>query len=61
MRRTSENPLDYSGKAVIVTGAASGIGAACARAFAAAGAGVVMADVNEAKNRDSADLIMIDF
>ena len=60
MRRTSENPLDYSGKAVIVTGAASGIGAACARAFAAAGAGVVMADVNEAKNRDSADLIMID-
>ncbi|MEK7265803.1 MAG: SDR family NAD(P)-dependent oxidoreductase [Pseudomonadota bacterium] len=60
MTRKTENPLDFSGKAVIVTGAASGIGAACARAFAAAGAGVVMADVNEAKNRDAADLIMID-
>lgn len=53
-------PLDFSGKAVIVTGAASGIGAACARAFAAAGAGVVLADLNEAKNRDTADLITID-
>lgn len=55
-----ENPLDFTGKAVIVTGAASGIGAACARAFAAAGAGVVLADVNEGKNRDAADLITID-
>ncbi|MFZ5618306.1 MAG: SDR family NAD(P)-dependent oxidoreductase [Pseudomonadota bacterium] len=55
-----ENPLDFSGKAIIVTGAASGIGAACARAFAAAGAGVVLADINEAKNRDEADLITID-
>ncbi len=52
--------LDFTGKAVIVTGAASGIGAACARAFAAAGANVLMADINEAKNRDAADLIMID-
>ncbi|OFX03635.1 MAG: dehydrogenase [Alphaproteobacteria bacterium RIFCSPHIGHO2_12_FULL_63_12] len=60
MVRTSDNPLDFTGKAVIVTGAASGIGAACARAFAAAGAGVIMADVNDAKNRDAADLIMID-
>lgn len=55
-----DNPLDFTGKAVIVTGAASGIGAACARAFAAAGAGVILADVNDAKNRDAADLIMID-
>lgn len=60
MTRKSENPLDFSGKVVIVTGAASGIGAACARAFAAAGAGIVMADLNETKNRDAADLIMID-
>ncbi len=37
------------GKVCVVTGAASGIGAATARAFAAAGArGVVVADVNEA-------------
>ncbi|NWG92218.1 MAG: SDR family oxidoreductase [Parvularculaceae bacterium] len=52
--------LDFSGKAVVVTGAASGIGAACARAFAEAGAGVVLADVNDEKNRNVADLIMID-
>jgi 3-hydroxybutyrate dehydrogenase len=33
---------------VLVTGGASGIGAACARAFAAAGATVVIADLDEA-------------
>ncbi len=60
MVRDSGNPLDFSGRAVVVTGAATGIGAACARAFAAAGAGVVLADINEAKNRDTADLITID-
>jgi len=55
------NPLDFSGKAVIVTGAAAGIGEACARAFAAAGAGVVLADINEDRNRGVADFIAIDF
>ena len=40
--------LDFTGRAVIVTGAARGIGAACARAFAQAGAGVVIADIDEA-------------
>lgn len=60
MARDIANPLDFSGKAVVVTGAASGIGAACARAFAEAGAGVVLADLNEEKNRNAADLIMID-
>ncbi|MCB2098193.1 MAG: SDR family oxidoreductase [Parvularculaceae bacterium] len=60
MARIAEDPLDFSGKTVIVTGAASGIGAACARAFAAARANVVLADINEAKNRDTADLITID-
>lgn len=54
------NPLDFSGKAVIVTGGASGIGAACARAFAAARADVILADINEGKNRDTADLIEVD-
>jgi 3-hydroxybutyrate dehydrogenase len=39
---------DLSGRRVLVTGGASGIGAACARAFAAAGATVVIADLDEA-------------
>lgn len=36
------------GRVVIVTGAASGIGAACARRYAAEGARVVIADIDEA-------------
>jgi NAD(P)-dependent dehydrogenase (short-subunit alcohol dehydrogenase family) len=60
MKGPLSKAIDFSGKAVIVTGAASGIGFACARAFAEAGADLVMADINEAKNRDAADLIMID-
>src|SRR5262245_61616184 len=38
---------DLNGKVAIVTGAASGIGRAGARAFAAAGAAVVVADINK--------------
>lgn len=41
------NPLDFSGKVALVTGAASGMGLATAKAFAAAGAAVVMADFRE--------------
>lgn len=37
---------EFSGRIALVTGAASGIGAATARAFAQAGASVVLADVN---------------
>jgi len=36
-----------AGRSVIVTGAAAGVGAACARKFAAAGDRLVLADVNE--------------
>jgi 3-oxoacyl-[acyl-carrier protein] reductase len=39
---------DLSGKAAVVTGAAQGIGRAVAETFAAAGAGVVLVDVDEA-------------
>jgi NAD(P)-dependent dehydrogenase (short-subunit alcohol dehydrogenase family) len=41
------NPLDFSGKVALVTGAAAGMGLATARAFAEAGAAVVLADFKE--------------
>ena len=40
----SNNPLDFSGKVALVTGAAAGMGLATAQAFAEAGAAVVLAD-----------------
>jgi NAD(P)-dependent dehydrogenase (short-subunit alcohol dehydrogenase family) len=40
--------LGLQGKVVIITGAAQGIGAACAQRFAREGAQVVLADVNDA-------------
>src|SRR3954464_11960349 len=42
-----KNPLDYSGKVALVTGAAAGMGLATAWAFAEAGAAVVLADFKE--------------
>ena len=41
------NPLDFSGKVALVTGAAAGMGLATANAFAEAGAAVVLADFKE--------------
>jgi NAD(P)-dependent dehydrogenase (short-subunit alcohol dehydrogenase family) len=41
------NPLDFTGKVALVTGAAAGMGLATARAFAEAGAAVVLADFKE--------------
>ena len=49
--------MNLKGKVSIITGAASGIGAACARAFADAGARVVIADINEAAASAVADEI----
>jgi len=39
--------MNFNGKTVLVTGAASGIGKACANGFAAAGAKVILTDINE--------------
>ncbi|WP_425305879.1 3-hydroxybutyrate dehydrogenase [Agromyces archimandritae] len=48
---------DLSGRRAVITGGASGIGEACARAFAAAGAHVVIADLNgEAAERVAGSL-----
>ena len=41
------NPLDFTGKVALVTGAASGMGLATVQAFAEAGAAVVLADFRE--------------
>src|SRR5437899_181205 len=45
----------FENKVALVTGAASGIGLATARAFAGAGAAVALADVSEASVRSAAD------
>jgi NAD(P)-dependent dehydrogenase (short-subunit alcohol dehydrogenase family) len=51
------NPLDFTGKVAFITGAGSGIGRATALAFARAGASVVVADIGEQGNQETARLI----
>jgi NAD(P)-dependent dehydrogenase (short-subunit alcohol dehydrogenase family) len=43
----NKNPLDFTSKVALVTGAAAGMGLATAQAFAEAGAAVVLADSRE--------------
>ncbi|MEE2692043.1 MAG: SDR family NAD(P)-dependent oxidoreductase [Pseudomonadota bacterium] len=50
----ADDLLDFAGKAVVVTGAAAGIGRACALAFAQRGAMVVLADIDAEKNATAA-------
>ena len=46
--------MRLAGKVALITGAAQGIGLACARTFAAEGAKVMLADVNDAHGRREA-------
>jgi NAD(P)-dependent dehydrogenase (short-subunit alcohol dehydrogenase family) len=48
---------NFSGKVALVTGAASGIGRACAQAFAKEGARVVVADVEVDRGEETVSLI----
>ena len=48
------NGMDFSGKGVLITGGASGIGRASASLFAAQGAAVAISDINEDKTREAA-------
>ena len=52
------NPVyDFRGQVALVTGASSGMGLATARAFAEAGAAVVLADINERALRTATDAL----
>jgi NAD(P)-dependent dehydrogenase (short-subunit alcohol dehydrogenase family) len=53
--------LGLHNKVVLITGAAAGIGAACAQRFAREGAKVVLADVNVAAGQELADQLQASF
>jgi 3-oxoacyl-[acyl-carrier protein] reductase len=52
-----KTPNYFSGKAIVITGAASGIGRATALIFAREGANVVCADINEEGARQTAEQV----
>ena len=54
---TMKKNENYTGKVAFVTGAANGIGRATALAFAREGANVVVADISEQGNQETARTI----
>src|SRR4051812_31384408 len=57
IRAKRRTPMRLAGKVAVISGAASGMGAATARMFAREGAKVVIADVLEHEGRQVADAI----
>ena len=53
----AKTPDYFSGKTIVITGAASGIGRAAALIFAREGANVVCADINEAGVKETASMV----
>ncbi len=53
--------LDFTGKSVLITGAASGIGLETAKAFLSCGATVYMADYNEAALKEQTDALSAEY
>lgn len=52
-----KNLLDYTGKSVLITGGATGIGRACALAFAGQGASVAIGDLNPAAGAVAEEIV----
>ncbi len=57
MMKPSDRLYDFTGRVILITGAAGAIGSEAARQFAAQGANVVLTDINEDKVKSVADAI----